>query len=72
MSAHRWTHTHTHVNRHEVKTVYSPISLRSLGRYNNLLQKEPELLNVHLLFIVSSDQTVQKVIGEPEAEVTAF
>jgi len=33
ITAHRQTHTHTH--RHtETKTVYPPVSLRSLGGYN--------------------------------------
>ena len=34
MSAHRQTHAHTHTHTH-VKTVYPPVSLRSLGGYNN-------------------------------------
>jgi len=32
LSAHRQTHTHRHT---KVKTVYPPVSLRSLGGYNN-------------------------------------
>ena len=33
LSAHRHTHRHT-----KVKTVYPPVSLRSLGGYNNLVK----------------------------------
>jgi len=34
ITAHRQTHAQTHTHR-ETKTVYPPLSLRSLGGYNN-------------------------------------
>ena len=36
ITAHRHTHRHT-----ETKTVYPPVSLRSLGGYNNCSLKKP-------------------------------